>query len=69
MLLFRLRERLARTPLATSQMDTLRLKLLKIGARVQVSARRIWFQLASGHPCADIWLCLARGLVPPPAPA
>lgn len=68
-LLFRLRQRLARTPLATSQMDTLRLKLLKIGARVQVSARRIWFHLASGHPCADIWLRLARGLAPPPAPA
>ena len=67
-LLFRLRERLAGTALATCQMDTLRLKLLKIGARVQVSARRIWFHLASGHPCADIWLWLARGLAPPPHP-
>lgn len=36
-LLFRLRERLARTPLATSQMDALRLEVLKIGTRVQVS--------------------------------
>lgn len=41
LLLFKLRERVARTPLAASQMDTLRLRLLKIGARVQVSARRI----------------------------
>ena len=68
-LLFRLRERLAGTALATCQMDTLRLKLLKIGARVQVSARRIWFHLASGHPCADVWLWLARSLASPPLPA
>lgn len=48
-------------------MDTLRLKLLKIGARVQVSARRVWFHLASGHPSAGIWLHLARRLAAPVA--
>lgn len=68
-LMFRLRELLHGTALASCQMDTLRLKLLKIGARVQVSARRVWFHLASGHPCADIWLWLARSLAPPPHPA
>lgn len=47
---FRLRNRLAATALASSQMDTVRLKLLRIGARVQSFARRIWFPLASGHP-------------------
>jgi hypothetical protein len=67
LLLFRLREQLDGTALATSQMDTLRLKLLKIGARVQVSARRIWFHLASGHPSAGIWLHLARRLADPAA--
>ncbi|MRR39617.1 IS1380 family transposase, partial [bacterium] len=65
-LLFRLRERLASTVLATCQMDTLRLILLKIGARVQISARRIWFHLVSGHLCADIWHWLEKSLTPAP---
>jgi hypothetical protein len=65
LLLFRLREQLEGTALASAQMDTLRLKLLKIGARVKVSARRVWFHLASGHPSAGIWLHLARRLGAP----
>ena len=37
---------LAGTKLAQAQCDTLRLKLLKIGAQIRVSARRVWISLA-----------------------
>ena len=30
--------------------STLRLKLLKIGARVRVTSRKIWLSLATGYP-------------------
>jgi hypothetical protein len=50
------------TELADAQMDTLRLRLLKIGVRVKSTARLIWFHLASGHPWQALWLLLARRL-------
>ena len=47
--LFRLRV-LAGTPLATATLGTVRLRLLKLGARVVRSVRRWWFHLATGWP-------------------
>ncbi len=41
---------LAGTSLATAYCSTLRLKLLKIGARVKVTARKVWVSLASAYP-------------------
>jgi hypothetical protein len=41
---------LGNTPLAHSRCDTIRLKLLKIGASVKVSVRRVVVSLASGFP-------------------
>ena len=41
---------LAQTELATAQVTTIRLKLLKIGARVVCSVRRIVLHLAGGYP-------------------
>ena len=38
------------TELARAAVGTIRLRLLKIGARVKLSARRLWFHLASGWP-------------------
>jgi DDE family transposase len=38
------------TPLARARCSTIRLKLLKIGALVRVTVRRIWVSLASGYP-------------------
>ena len=38
------------TQLATAQAGTIRLKLLKIGALVQVTVRKIWVRLASSYP-------------------
>ena len=41
---------LAGTELARAQCHTIRLKLLKIGARVTISVRRVVIHMASGHP-------------------
>lgn len=46
---------LAETPLAAAQCDTIRLKLLKIGARVQVTVRRVWFSLAESYPLQTVF--------------
>ena len=44
------REALAGTELARAQVGTIRLKLLKVAARVVVTARRVVFHLASSYP-------------------
>jgi hypothetical protein len=54
-LMYLLRETLEGTPLATVQMDTLRLRVLKIAATVRVTARRVWLHLSAAHPSAWIW--------------
>lgn len=46
---------LKETPLAQARCDTIRLKLLKIGALVQVTVRRVWFCLATGYPYQAIF--------------
>jgi len=38
------------TELAEAQVDTIRLRLLKIGARVRVTVRRLVVSMASGFP-------------------
>jgi hypothetical protein len=55
-LLNRLREiALAGTALAKATVGTIRLKLLKIGALVKPSVRRIKVAMASGHPYQDVF--------------
>jgi len=54
-LMYLLREQLAETSLAAVQMDTLRLRLLKVAAVVRVTARRIWLELSASHPSASLW--------------
>jgi hypothetical protein len=49
-----LRRHLHGTALETAQVNTLRLKLLKIGARIRETSRRIWVHLASGYPYRDL---------------
>jgi len=46
---------LAGTALARAQCQTIRLSLLKIGARVRVTTRNVWLALASGCPHADVF--------------
>jgi hypothetical protein len=38
------------TPLANAQCDTIRLKLLKIGAQIRVTVRKVWVSLAESFP-------------------
>jgi Transposase DDE domain group 1 len=45
-----LRRHLRGTELENAQVHTIRLKLLKIGARMRETCRRIWVHLASGYP-------------------
>ncbi len=59
------RDFLGGTELEAAQCHTIRTKLLKIGAQVHISVRRIWVNLASGYPYQqlfrDVHLKLARG--------
>jgi hypothetical protein len=54
--------RLAGTERATAQVDTIRLRLLKIAARVRATARRICVRYSSGHlwkhPFVAAWSAL-----------
>ena len=38
------------TAMATAQAGTIRLKLLKIGALIQVTVRKVWVRMPSGYP-------------------
>jgi hypothetical protein len=67
-LLDHLRRRgLAGTQLEQAQAGTIRLKLLKVGARVVHSARRVVLQLGSGYPLRELFTSLARKLIALPA--
>jgi hypothetical protein len=65
-ILFELRRELAETALARAQMDTLRLKLLKMGACIVVTARRIWVQLSEFDPSRPLFEYLCRRLARAP---
>ncbi len=43
---------LAGTKMARAQAGTIRLRLLKIGARIRITARKVWISLATGYPWA-----------------
>jgi hypothetical protein len=53
---------LAETSFAHATCGTIRLKLLKIGALVRISVRRIKIAMASACPAAEQWGCAARRL-------
>jgi hypothetical protein len=46
---------LAGTEMAKAQCQTIRLRLLKIGAQVRLTVRKIWVSLAAGHPAAHLF--------------
>jgi hypothetical protein len=46
---------LAGTELAQAQCQTIRLKLLKIGALVRVTVRKVWVKLSSSSPYAEVF--------------
>jgi hypothetical protein len=53
---------LIETDLAHAQCQTIRLKLLKIGAQIRVTVRNIWISLAEGYPYVDIFAAVFRNL-------
>lgn len=59
-LLFALRRLAQGTELAAAQMDTLRLRLLKIACRVEQTARHVWLHFTSGYPWQPLWRLLAE---------
>jgi hypothetical protein len=63
------REALAGTGLARAQVGTIRLTLLKVAARVVVSARRVLFQLASSYPYRCEFVGAFERLMGRPRPA
>jgi Transposase DDE domain group 1 len=50
------------TELARAQATTIRLRLLKIGAQIRITARKVWLSLASRYPLqplfAQVWAAL-----------
>jgi len=53
---------LKNTDLAQAQCQTIRLKLLKIGAQVRFTVRHIWISLAGGYPYADTFAAVVGNL-------
>ena len=43
------------TELAKAHCSTIRLKLLKIGAVIRISVRKVWVSLAGGYPYAELF--------------
>jgi hypothetical protein len=57
------------TELAHAQCDTIRLKLLKIGALIRVTVRKVWISLSESFPYRDLFIRVYRNLVSrPPVP-
>jgi hypothetical protein len=57
-----LRHWLAGTSLQKAETSTIRLKLFKVGARVQTTVRKIWFHLASSWPHRDLFVQAHRAI-------
>ena len=63
---------LERTELAAAQCDTIRVKLLKIGAVVRVTVRRVWVALSEAYPLREVFVQVwerLRSLNASPRPA
>jgi hypothetical protein len=46
---------LAGTKMAQAQCSTIRVRLLKIGAQVRVTVRKVWIKMATGHPARHLF--------------
>lgn len=57
------REGLKGTPLAEAQCDSIRLKLLKIGAQIRVTVRKVWVALAEGYPYEGVFRQVLQNLL------
>ena len=43
------------THLASAQVGTIRVRLLKIGAQIRVTVRKIWIQMSSSFPLQNLF--------------
>ena len=59
-----IQQAVAGTDLAKAQAGTIRLRLLKIGARVVETTRRIWLHMNSSFTLQDTWAAVHRALGP-----
>ena len=59
---------LAGTDMARAQAGTIRMRLLRIGATVRVSARKIWVSMSSSWPWQDLFRICAARLLEAPSP-
>jgi len=50
------------TKMAKAQCSTIRVRLLKIGARVRVTVRKVWIEMATGHPARDLFAAVHGNL-------
>jgi hypothetical protein len=48
--------------LAKAQCSTIRLKLLKIGALIRITIRKVWISLAGGYPHVELFLQIYKRL-------
>lgn len=62
-----LREHTAVPELLNADIQTLRIKLIKVGGRVERTARRLWIKLSSSWPFAGLFRQVHAVLVPGPA--
>jgi DDE family transposase len=53
---------LAGTELAKAQCHTVRLKLLKIGAQIRITVRKVWVSLSTGYPYLELFRQVHRQL-------
>ena len=53
---------LAGTEMAQAQCQTIRLKLLKVGAQIKITVRKVWLHLSAGHPGAALFGTVYRNL-------
>jgi hypothetical protein len=50
------------TELERAQCTTIRLKLLKIGAQIQVTVRKVWVRMAAGYPYKEVFQQVFRNI-------
>ena len=51
---------LKQTPLARAQCQTIRLKLLKIGAQVRLTVRHVWISMSEAYPYSEVFAAVVR---------
>ena len=59
---------LTNTEMEQAQVSTIRARLLKIGARIRVSVRRVYLSMAAGYPWKSLFAQALANLQTTPVP-